>query len=99
MKYMQKLLLVVIFLFLINPSIAQTVGTPHFDVQGPLYTRENIYSQNKAGTGWVGWDYRNISLSEIKIEFENILSINKYGGNLAVGNGIPYKKSCIRARK
>src|SRR5258706_11327328 len=65
-------------------KIADAQVFSYLDVQGPLYTRENLYTLNKAGNGWISWATRNSSLSETKIDLSNINNAF-FSGNVGIG--------------
>ncbi|MBV6645064.1 MAG: hypothetical protein KI790_06430 [Cyclobacteriaceae bacterium] len=83
---MKKYLIINLVLFLAVSVDAQiaTVGSPHFDVQGPLYVRQNYHTLNKASNGWVAWGIRDVSTSEATISLSNINNAF-FQGNVGIG--------------
>ncbi|MEO9802541.1 MAG: hypothetical protein ABJF04_04800 [Reichenbachiella sp.] len=83
---MKKVLIINLILLVAASGEAQiaTVGSPHFDVQGPLYVRQNYHTLNKASNGWVAWGIRDISTSEATISLSNINNAF-FQGNVGIG--------------
>ena len=80
---MGKKILLLLGVFFTTISISAqiaSVGKPHFDVQGPLYLRQNLYTLNKAENGWVIWGTRDVSTSQATINLSNINNALIQGG-------------------
>ncbi len=59
----------------------------HCQVVGPLYTRENLYTVNKAANDWIPWATRNSYTSEATIDLSHINNASLYG-SIGIGTSI-----------
>lgn len=90
---MKKINLFVLFCLFSTLGYSQTatVGSPHFDVQGPLYLRQNLHTLNKASNGWVVWGTRDVSTTEATLSLRNINNAF-FLGNVGIGTNSPDAK-------
>ena len=90
---MKKIKLVILLSLLSTLSYSQiaTVGSPNFDVQGPLYLRQNLHTLNKGSNGWVVWGTRDTSTPQSTINFSNINNA-LFQGNVGIGTNSPDAK-------
>lgn len=79
-----------VIIFTVISKAQNNYSSPFLDVQGPIYLRDHAYTLNNAGDGWLRWVARNTSHSDVKIQLENILSINPHGGQLGIGTYQPF---------
>ncbi len=63
-------------------------------VFGPLYTRENLYTVNKAENAWISWATKNISTAETTIDLSNINNA-LFAGKFGLGTSVPDAKMVI----
>lgn len=63
-------------------------------VVGPLYTRENLYTVNKAENAWISWATKNISTPETTIDLSNINNAF-FSGKFGLGTIVPDAKMVI----
>mgnify|MGYP003642602027 CR=1 FL=1 len=90
---MKNYLVVILLFFAATFGFCQTatVGKPQFDVQGPLYLRQNLYTLNKQANGWVTWATRDTSTPESTFNFSNINNAY-FQGNVGIGTNTPLAK-------
>jgi len=87
----KKLLILLFLLSNLGHSQTATVGNPNFDVQGPLYLRQNLHTLNKTSNGWVVWGTRDTSTPQSTINFSNINNA-LFQGNVGIGTNSPDAK-------
>lgn len=59
-----------------------------FQVVGPLYTRQNLYTVNKAESAWISWATKNVTTPETTIDLSNLNNV-LLSGKLAIGTTTP----------
>ena len=84
-KIVLLLLLLLLALGIAELQAQVSVASPHLDVQGPLYVRQNYHTLNKNANGWVAWGTRDTSTPEATINLSNINNAF-LKGNLVVGS-------------
>jgi trimeric autotransporter adhesin len=72
----------------INIQSNGIVGMNNVDISGTLYTRQNLYSLNKAGNSWLPWSSRNTTTPEVTIDLSNINNISAQG-KVGIGTASP----------
>lgn len=85
----------IILIGLITKANSQiTVASPYLDVNGPLYTRENLYIVNKAQNSWIPWAIKNIYTADTTIDLININNA-LFSGKIGLGTNAPDAKLVV----